>query len=221
MRTVIFDLDGTLADTGGDLLAAANACFRALGHGDVLCIETDRGAALRGGKSMLTLGFTRLGIAPEAGLLAAQYPLLLGHYAEKINVHTRLYPGVETAVRTLRGRGYALGICTNRPVALAETLMVSLGARHWFAALLGADSLAVRKPDPAHFLETVRLCGGDPARSVLVGDTETDHSTARNAGVPSVLVEFGQGNTDVRALGPDAVLRRYDDLPDVVAGVIG
>jgi len=146
---------------------------------------------------------------------------LLGHYAEKINVHTRLYPGVETAVRTLRGRGYALGICTNKPVALAETLMVSLGARHWFAALLGADSLAVRKPDPAHFLETVRLCGGDPARSVLVGDTETDHSTARNAGVPSVLVEFGQGNTDVRALGPDAVLRRYDDLPDVVAGLIG
>jgi len=221
MRTVIFDLDGTLADTGADLLAAANACFRSLGHGDVLRLDTDKGTALRGGKAMLTLGFTRLGIAPEPTLLARHYPLLLRHYGENINVHTRFYPGAEDAVKRLTGRGYKVGICTNKPVALAETLLHSMGARDWFGALLGADSLAVRKPDPLHFTETVRLCGGDPARALLVGDTVTDHDTARAAGVPSVLVSFGMGDTDVRALNPDALLHRYDDLQGVVEGLIG
>jgi len=221
MRTVIFDLDGTLADTGADLLAAANACFRTLGHGDMLYLDTDKGTALRGGKSMLTLGFTRLGITPDADLLAQHYPLLLHHYAENIDAHTVLYPGVEEAVKGLIAQGYRVGICTNKPVALAETLMQSLGARDWFGALLGADSLAVKKPDPLHFTETVRLCGGDPARALLVGDTETDHNTARNAGVPSVLVSFGPGGTDVHALQPDALLHRYDDLHGIVAELIG
>ena len=221
MRTVIFDLDGTLADTGADLLAAANACFRAMGHGDVLRLEQDADVALRGGMAMLRRGFGRLGLPQEDAAMRVHYPDLLRHYSENIDTHTQLYPGVETAVKGLIANGYAVGICTNKPVGLAETLMQSLGARDWFGALLGADSLPVRKPDPLHFTETVRLCGGDVARSVLIGDTETDHNTARAAGVPSVLVGFGPNGPGVSALAPDAMLDHYDDLQNVVARLIG
>ncbi|WP_108484693.1 HAD hydrolase-like protein [Oceaniglobus ichthyenteri] len=221
MRTVIFDLDGTLADTGADLLAAANACFREMGHGDVLRLETDKGTALRGGRAMLSLGFDRLGVAYDDDALTAYYPDILRHYEADIHTHTRFYPGVEAAVKGLIEKGYVVGICTNKPVKLAEILIESLGARDWFGALLGADSLPVRKPDPLHFTETVRLCGGDVRRSVLIGDTVTDHDTARAAGVPSVLVGFGPGDTDVRALQPDALLDHFDDLHDVVARLIG
>ncbi|WP_226780542.1 HAD-IA family hydrolase [Oceaniglobus trochenteri] len=221
MRTVIFDLDGTLADTALDMLAAANACFRALGHGDLLRGETDQGVGLRGGRAMLTLGLSRLGIAPEAGRLDELYPLLLEHYRENIHVHSRFYPGVAEAVQRLRDGGYAVGICTNKPEALAERLMQSMGARDWFGALIGADTLPTRKPDPEPLFEAVRRCGGNIGQAVMIGDTVTDHQTARNARVPSVLVGFGPGADKARALMPDAMLEHYDDLDGVVASLIG
>lgn len=219
MRTVIFDLDGTLADTSGDLIAAANHCFEIMGLGPQLDASSDAGTALRGGRAMLTLGLERaLGQAEEA-VLDAQYPVLLEAYEEAIDTHTVLYPRVMEAVETLRSDGFAVGICTNKPEYLAEKLMRRLGVREAFGSLIGADTLPVRKPDPAPFFEAVMRAGGDTSRACLVGDTLTDHSTARAAGVPSILVTFGPGasagQADIRALEPDALLDHFDDLPRV------
>ena len=214
MRAVIFDLDGTLADTSGDLINAANACFRGLGLGDLLSKDTDRLTALRGGRAMLTLGFSRVEGFGEADILA-EYPKLLTHYGTHIADETVLYPGVIEAVEKLRSAGYQVGICTNKPEGLAENLMQTLGVRNLFGALLGADSLPVKKPDPEHYHETVRRAGGDPERGCLVGDTVTDRETARAAGVPSILVSFGPEG-DVAHLEPEAILNHFDDLPDVV-----
>lgn len=220
MRTVIFDLDGTLADTSGDLIAAANCCFRGLGLGDLLDPERDAATALRGGRAMLNLGFSRVA-GFGAAEVDAQYPILLAAYATDIDTHTVLYPGAMDAVEHLKTQGYAVGIATNKPEGLAETLMQSLGVRDAFGSLVGADTLPVRKPDPAHHFEAVRRAGGDPKRSLLVGDTATDRDTSRNAGVPSVLVTFGPGRDDVLALDPEATIDHYDDLPAVVARLIG
>ncbi|WP_371036692.1 MULTISPECIES: HAD-IA family hydrolase [unclassified Rhodosalinus] len=221
MRTVIFDLDGTLADTSGDLIAAANACFRAMGAGDVLDPARDAGTALRGGRAMLRLGLERLGRAEDAAEIDRNYPLLLEAYGGAIDVHTTLYPGAMTAVAALGSAGYRVGICTNKPEALAHLLMTRLGVRDAFASLVGADTLAVRKPDPEPLREAARRAGGDPARSLLVGDSETDRETARAAGVPSVLVGFGPGAAAVPALSPEAVIAHFDELPGVVERLIG
>ena len=220
MRCVIFDLDGTLADTSGDLIAAANACFRGLGHGDLLDPLRDQGTALKGGRAMLRLGFDRLGVLETQMDVDAHYPVLLQHYGDNIDAMTVLYPGAADAVERLRSGGYAVGICTNKPAALAETLMTRLGVRDLFGSLIGADTLAVRKPDPAALVAAVTGAGGDPARALLVGDTETDHLTARAAGVPSVLVTFGPGGSGVELLQPDALLSDYADLPDLAARLI-
>lgn len=221
MRTVIFDLDGTLADTSGDLIAAANACFRAMGAGDVLDPVRDAGTALRGGRAMLRLGLERLGRAEDLAELDRNYPLLLEAYADAIDVHTTLYPGAMEAVAALDSAGYRVGICTNKPEALAHLLMTRLGVRDAFASLVGADTLPVRKPDPEPLREAARRAGGDPARSLLVGDSDTDRETARAAGVPSVLVGFGPGAAGVAALGPEAVIGHFDELPGVVQRLIG
>jgi phosphoglycolate phosphatase len=221
MRTVVFDLDGTLADTSGDLLAAANACFRDMGAGDVLRAETDTGVALRGGRAMLQLGMERLGRAEDEAVIDRYYPVLLEAYAQAIDVHTVLYPGAMAAVERLSGDGYRVAICTNKPEGLARLLLERLGVLGAFQALTGADTLAVRKPDPEHLRETVRRAGGDPARALMVGDTVTDHDTARAAGVPSVLVGFGPGGAAVAALAPEAVIAHYDELHDVVRRLIG
>ncbi|MEL6519037.1 MAG: HAD-IA family hydrolase, partial [Pseudomonadota bacterium] len=205
MRTVIFDLDGTLADTSGDLIAAANACFRDLGHGDLLDPVADAGTAFRGGRAMLTLGFSRLGVE-DAGAVDAQYPRLLAAYGAAIDVHTRLYPGAVEAVRHLISEGYAVGVCTNKPEALAQTLLERLGVRDLFGALIGADTLPVRKPDPAPYVAAVEQAGGVVGQSVLIGDTVTDRKTGLAAGVPVVLVTFGPDGDGVAALEPEALL---------------
>ncbi|TCL10069.1 phosphoglycolate phosphatase [Shimia isoporae] len=220
MRTVIFDLDGTLADTSGDLIAAANFCFRNMGFGDVLDVEYDAGIALRGGRRMLTEGLTRLGRFEEA-MVDRYYPVLLEAYGEHIAEFTYFFPGALEAVEALRSAGYGVGICTNKPEALAEQLMQTLGARDLFGALVGADTLTVRKPDPEPLRETARRLGGDPDLTILIGDSDTDRNTARAAGVPSVLVTFGPSGDDMAALEPEALLDDYAALPMVVDALIG
>jgi len=218
MRSVIFDLDGTLADTSRDLIAAANACFRGEGLGDLLDPVADAATALRGGRAMLKLGFGRVAGYGE-GDVNRLYQTLLDHYAEGLAEHTTLYPGAMEAVAALADAGYGVGICTNKPVDLAETLLTRLGVRWAFGALVGAGSLPVRKPDPAPLIETVRRLGGDPARTCLVGDSDTDRKTAANAGCPAILVTFGPDGGDMAALEPEALINHFDELPGAVAAL--
>ncbi len=215
MRTVIFDLDGTLADTSGDLLAAANACFRQMGLGDVLSHGPDSWIALRGGRMMLTEGLKRVG-QYDATTIESYYPVLLEAYGGAIDHHTFMYPGAMDTVEALKSRGYGVGICTNKPEALAEQLLQSLGVRDAFASMIGADTLPVRKPNPEPLFEAARRAGGHPDKCVLIGDSDTDRNTARAAGVPSVLVTFGPSGDDMAALEPEALLHRFEDLPDIV-----
>ncbi len=220
MKTVVFDLDGTLADTSRDLIEAANACFVALGHGPLLDPTADAATAFRGGRAMLRLGFSRIGIEGDADI-DREYPKLLRHYEGALDVHTVLYPGALDAVEGLRAKGFATSICTNKPERLAEALMRSLGARDLFGALIGADTLSVRKPDPEPYRQAVLRAGGDPRQSVLIGDTVTDRDTARAAGVPIVLVTFGPEGERVAEMEPDALLSDYAALPDLVQDLLG
>jgi len=221
MKTVIFDLDGTLADTSGDLLAAANVCFRDMGHGDVLTLPTDAGVALRGGKMMLRTGLQRIGHTDPEPVIEAYYQTLLDAYDAAIDVHSYLYDGAMEAVSALKSAGYGVGICTNKPEGLAEKLVRCFGVRDEFDSLVGADTLPVRKPDPEPLFEAARRAGGDPAQCVLVGDSDTDRNTAKAAGVPSILVTFGPAGGDMAALDPEALLHDYADLPQIVAGLLG
>ncbi|MFN3723625.1 MAG: HAD hydrolase-like protein [Paracoccaceae bacterium] len=219
MRTVVFDLDGTLADTSGDLLAAANVCFQDLGHGDLLG-PGDALTAFHGGRAMLRLGFSRLGAVDEA-MIDAQYPLLLEAYAQAIDVHTRLYPGAVAAVEALRKDGFAVSICTNKPEGLAEELTLRLGIRGLFGALIGADTLSTRKPDPAPYIAAVEEAGGVVAQSMLIGDTDTDRQTGLAAGVPVALVTFGPEGRSIARLQPEALLDHFDELPALAARLLG
>lgn len=222
-KTVVFDLDGTLADTSGDLIHAANAALRSMGHAPQLERGRDDAVAVRGGRRMLSLAFERLGTtgaAAEAGIQAG-YPVLLEAYGQALCVHTELYTGAILAVETLKSQGYGVAICTNKPEGLAETLMQELGVRDRFDALVGADTLPVRKPDPAPLFEAAARAGGAGHAMVLIGDSETDRETARAAGVPCVLVAFGPEGDAVQDLEPEAILYSYEALPGVIAALVG
>ena len=219
MRTVVFDLDGTLADTSADLLAAANACFAELGHKAPLG-AADSLTAFHGGRAMLRLGFDRLGVVWGEDDISREYPRLLATYADVLDRETRLYPGAVHAVQDLRALGYATAICTNKPEGLAVELVKRLGIAPLFGALVGADTFPLRKPDPMPYRAAVERAGGSVARSFLIGDTQTDHDTARAAGVPIVLVSFGPEGQGVARLNPDALLHHYADLPALAQKLI-
>ena len=219
MRTVVFDLDGTLADTSADLLAAANACFVEMGYGVVLD-GRDTLVAFHGGRAMLRAGFDRLGVSYTEDDISRQYPRLLTAYAEGIDTHTRLYPGAVAAVEALRSAGFATAICTNKPEGLAVELVRRLGIAPLFGALVGADTLPTRKPDPAPYIASVQRVGGHVARSILIGDTETDRKTGLAVGVPVVLVTFGPEGRAIERLSPEALLDHYDDLPGLAARLL-
>ena len=220
MRTVIFDLDGTLADTSGDLIAAANHCFVAMGSDTRLDPATDAGTALRGGKAMLTLGLERAG-QYSAETVERWYPELLSAYGDAIDVHTVMYPGAMDAVEKLKSSDIRVGICTNKPEGLAQTLLTRLGVRDAFGSLVGADTLPTRKPHAAPYIAAVERAGGRVGQSCLIGDTKTDRDTAHAVGAPCVLVGFGPAGGDMAALEPAAIIQHFDELPNVVARLLG
>ena len=221
MRTVIFDLDGTLADTSGDLIDAANACFRGMGEGNLLDYTEDAATAMHGARAMLRLGLSRIGREGDEAEVERQYPLILDCYQAQLAKHSYLYDGAMEAVEALKSSGYRVGICTNKPEGMARELLSGMGVLDAFGSLIGADTLPVRKPDPEPLREAVRRAGGDPARSVLIGDTITDRKTALAAGVPSVLVTFSPAGRAVEALKPDALIDHFDELPACVGNLIG
>ncbi len=216
MRTAVFDLDGTLADTSADLIAAANGALAEAGADARLDPAGDRSAAFAGGRAMLRMGLARLGPPADEAEVDRLYPRLLELYGLGLAVHTRLYDGVGAALDRLEAAGWRLGICTNKPERLAQLLIEALGLGGRFAVLLGADSLPWRKPDPRHVLETITRAGGVRERAVLIGDTVTDRDAARAAGVPCVLVGFGPEGGAAAALAPAALIAHFDELPPVL-----
>lgn len=221
MRTVVFDLDGTLADTSADLLDAANAVFRAGGHGDVLEHPRDAATALRGGRAMMKLGYERKGMAYSEADIDAGYPILLEAYGQQIADKTYLYDGAREVVGRLKAAGYKVAVCTNKPISLAEQLLKQIDFHDVFDAVVGAKTLPVSKPDPAPYRLAVEQAGGDVAKSLLVGDTVTDRKTSTAAGVPSVLVTFSPAGHSVLELFPDETIDHFDALDAVVAKLIG
>lgn len=221
--TVVFDLDGTLADTAADLIAAANACFESRGLGSLLHPAKDARIAFHGGRAMLRAGYARMPadrlLPPDAE--EVDFPRLLAFYDDCLMETTRLYDGAETAIEALVAEGYRLAICTNKPLALAEKLLSSLNVREHFGGMIAADSLPVRKPDPRPYAAAVEQAGGEVRRSFLIGDTETDVKTARAAGVRVALVGFGPEGAGISRLAPDHVLDGLADVPALARGWLG
>lgn len=211
-RSAIFDLDGTLAHTAPDLVGAANDLMAREGLPPlpVRIAETTAGF---GAKALIRAAFDHAGESHDEARVDALFHPFLDRYAARIADESHLYDGVLEVLEALTADGWRIGICTNKPEGLAIALMTELKVLDRFGALLGADTLPVRKPDPTHLFETVARIGGDPARAVMIGDTDTDLKTARAAEVPCILTSFGYSHIPVARLKPDAIVDRFDQIP--------
>ena len=211
----IFDLDGTLAHTAPDLVGTANDLFAERGF-PAMPLSIAETTAGFGGKALIRAAFEYAGQPVDEREVDTLYQPFLDRYAERLSDESHLYDGVTDVLDTLEERGWIVGVCTNKPEGLARTLLERLDVLHRFAALVGADTLPVRKPDPVALLTTIERCGARPADSVMVGDTDTDRDTARNAGIPCILTSFGYSATPVAELTAEAVVDSYAELVEAL-----
>ncbi len=214
-KLVIFDLDGTLVDTAPDLCAALNYALAAVERPGVDA-ATVRHLVGQGARALIELGLAQSGDVDEAIVQRALQPFL-AFYAGHIADSSRVYPGAAAAMDALAAQGVTLAVCTNKPVGLANQLIEAIGWSGRFAAVLGGDSLAVRKPDARHVAATAAAAGHALTDSVFIGDTSIDVAAARNAGVPVIVVGFGFADRPAAELGADAVIDSYGDLIDAIA----
>ena len=219
VSALLFDLDGTIIDSAPDVCASVNRVLETMNRPPITVVDTKAFVGF-GARTLVEKALEMTGEPGSDDDIDFSLAGFLDSYRQNPREHSTIFPGAREALDRFKTAGIALGICTNKPEALAETLLTRLGVREAFGALVGADTLPVRKPDPAPFYEAVDRIGGDRTRSVLVGDSDTDRNTARNAGVPSILVTFGPSGDDMAALAPDALLNDFADFETVLDAVL-
>ncbi|WP_102223234.1 phosphoglycolate phosphatase [Acidimangrovimonas sediminis] len=208
---VIFDLDGTLIDSAPAIHRVSNLV---LADFDLPPLDADtvRSFVGKGTPNLVRQLLEASGKDPEGAIFDEVHDRLVARYEKEVEGNT-LYPGVVTALEALTEAGFRLGICTNKPYRPAEAALHHVGLFDTFEALLGGDSLATRKPDPAMLHHVHRQLGGGPM--LYVGDSEVDAETAVNARAPFALYTEGYRKTPVADLPHHATFSDYAALPGI------
>jgi phosphoglycolate phosphatase len=187
IKVVLFDLDGTFADTAPDLADALNRTLQLHGR-EPLSLEQIRPAVSHGGAALIRTGF---GITPDHEQFESLRQDLLRFYQENLSRHTTLFPGMAELIEHLEQNGIRWGIVTNKPSWLTDPLMQQLGLDHRAACIVSGDTTSNSKPHPEPILHACQLAGGTPAECLYVGDAKRDIEAGNNAGTKTLVALFG------------------------------
>ncbi len=214
IRTVLFDLDGTLADTAPDLAFALNAVLRQHQR-EPLPLTDIRPVVSHGSIGLIRLGF---GLSPDDPEFGPVREELLAIYAEHLANDTRLFPGMDTVLARLEQSGRNWGVVTNKPAWLTEPLLEQMGLAQRAACIISGDTLPKRKPHPEPVLLACELAGSRPSECVYVGDAERDVQAGRNANVHTLIALFGYlGDGDEpQSWGATGLVAQPQDIIDWV-----
>jgi phosphoglycolate phosphatase len=219
IRTVVFDLDGTLVDTAPDLIKALNFVLDREGMPPVP-LAAARNMIGAGARRMIERGLEADGRAASLADINRMTADFVEHYAEHIAEGSRPFDGLETALDELGARGFRFAVCTNKLEWLSKKLLDELGLSTRFAAICGADTFGVSKPDPVILQQTVARAGGQLSSTIMVGDAGPDIGVARRAGVPVIGVEFGYTEVPIAELKPDRLIGHMRELREAVESLI-
>lgn len=217
---VVFDLDGTLAETAPNIMATLNVILQQEGLA-ALPVERARELVGAGARALIERGFKVSGRPLDAQRLEELFEEFLLIYAEDVASASHLYDGALDAMDALAEAGYALAVCTNKPILHTRLILEHFGISGRFAAVAGRDSFPFHKPDPRHLTMTIETAKADKGRAVMIGDSRTDIATARAAGIPCICVPFGYTDVPIETLEPDLVIQHFAALPEAVSRILG
>ena len=212
IRTVLFDLDGTLADTAPDLAFTLNALLKEEGRAS-LAFEKIRPEVSHGSLGLLKLGF---GLGPKDADYERLRTRLLAIYADNLLRHTRLFPGIDELLQTLSARGLNWGIVTNKPAFLTEPLVSGLALASPPACIISGDTTINRKPHPEPMLLACTQTGSKPQECLYVGDAERDIQAGKQAGMKTLVALFGyiSANESPERWGADGMIHEPREILD-------
>jgi phosphoglycolate phosphatase len=219
IRTVVFDLDGTLVDTAPDLIGALNYVLEREGMPTVP-LQSARTMIGAGARKLIERGLELDGRVISVEDIARLTSAFIDYYAAHIADASRPFEGLESALDDLQRQGYRFAVCTNKLEWLSKLLLDQLGLSPRFAAICGADTFGVSKPDPAILRQTVARAGGQMSSAIMVGDAGPDIGVARRAGIPVIGVEFGYTEIPIADLKPDRLIGHFRDLPAAVESLM-
>lgn len=212
---IVFDLDGTLVDSAPDLTGALNYVLGREGMAPVPAASA-RKMIGAGARALIERGLELEGRAMTPARIDQLTEDFIEFYADHIADETRPFEGVEAALDALSARGFIFAVCTNKLEWLSKRLLDRLGMSSRFAAICGADTFGVQKPDPVILRQTVASAGGVLSSSVMVGDSGPDIGVAKRAGIPVIGVDFGYTQVAVADLEPDELISHMRHLPEAV-----
>ncbi len=217
---IVFDLDGTLVESAPDLAATTNVLLARRGRRQIELSEL-RSMVGKGARVMIQKAFTATGAPATESEIEGMIPEFLEYYGAHVSDLTLPFPGVIDALETLGSRGCPIGVCTNKFESLSHKLLKALEIDHYFDAVLGGDTLDIRKPDPGHVLESIRRLGGSPENAIMVGDSNNDIDAARAGNVKSIAVSFGYTDVPPDELGADRMIDHFDQLVPAIDELLG
>jgi phosphoglycolate phosphatase len=207
---IIFDLDGTLVNSGQDLANSVNFAREQLGLPEI----SEELVMSYIGDGAPTLIRRAMGVEADPARIQQAYDLFLDHYHQHLMDNTYLYPGVMETLDRLDG--CVLAVLTNKNVTASDRILESLGVRRKFSVVYGGDSFEQKKPDPVGLIQILRDHQVLAERALIVGDSRVDVLTGQNAGVKSCGVTWGMSSHTLAQVSPDYLIRTMEELVPIV-----
>ena len=218
--TLLFDLDGTLADTAPDLMKAHNHVMNKFGYSSKSMDEirnlVGRGAAVMIGRSIWGSARKELSKISDEKIKKDMTKEFIKFYENNLVVETQLLKGVENFLYWAKSNNISMGVCTNKQEHLAIELLKKINIYDFFEYVAGGNTFNFCKPDPRHITNMVEIMGGDIRKTIMIGDSENDADAAKSAGVPMILVEDGYTEKKIDQIYHNHLIKDFVGLEKIV-----
>ena len=218
--TILFDLDGTLADTAPDLMKAHNHVMNKFGYSSKSMDEirnlVGRGAAVMIGRSIWGSARKELSKISDEKIKKDMTKEFIKFYEKNLVVETQLINGVEKFLLWAKSNDISMGVCTNKQEHLAIELLKKINIYDFFEYIAGGNTFDYCKPDPRHITNMVEIMGGDISKTIMIGDSENDADAAKSAGVPMILVEDGYTEKKIDQIYHNHLIKDFIGIENIV-----